>query len=188
MERSHSDVVTLATRLPFSPSPQLLSPRLHFIRVMPSSILRRSSRYSGSTTVCRLSLQNAMQLPLSNSFPSRRALSWRVLLPVSPAGLVDPGSRNLHGPFCNSFLSPDARVLPPHDDAVAAFFVWYSQLGTGTHRIIDYVPATTIFSVPSLTTVNERYFGASARRACRADYQAWLLAQTTSQARRNLVT
>ena len=25
---------------------------------------------------------------------------------------------------------------------------------------------------------NERYFGASAKRACRADYQAWLLAQT----------
>ena len=29
---------------------------------------------------------------------------------------------------------------------------------------------------------NERYFGASARRACRVDYQAWLLTERISSA------
>ena len=65
----------------------------------------------------------------------------------------DPGLRSQLGPFYNSLLKPDARVLPPFDDVAAAFFVWYSQLGTCTDRIIDYMPLTTISSVPSLTTV-----------------------------------
>ena len=109
------------------------------------------------------SVQRDATTPLSSSCPNWRALS----------GSVDPGSRSRHGPFCSSVLRLDARVLPPYDDAAAAFFVWYSQLGTGTDRIINYTPVTTIISVPSLTIGWPSRCG-----TCRADYQAWLLAQT----------
>ena len=83
-------------RLPFSLSPLWLSPPLPFIRGAFSAILRRPSRYSSSTTVCRPSLQSVVQLPLSNSYPSWRALFWRPLLPVSLPGLVDRGANVGH--------------------------------------------------------------------------------------------
>ena len=99
--------------------------------------LRRPSRYTISTTVCRPSLQSAMPPLLSSSFPNWRALSWRLLLPVSLPGL-DPGSQGRHGPFFSSSLRQDARVSPPYENAAATFSAWPSQPGTGTDRIIDY--------------------------------------------------
>ena len=72
-----------------------------------------------------------------------------------------PWMRSQHGPLYNTFLKTDARVLPQFDDVAAAFFVWYSQLGTGTDRLIDYMPVTTISSVPSLTTVRPSQCGTS---------------------------
>ena len=51
-------------RSPFSLSPLWLPPP--FIHVTSFAILRRPSRYSSSTTVCRSSLQSVMQVPLSS--------------------------------------------------------------------------------------------------------------------------
>ena len=62
--------------------------------------------------------------------------------------------------------------MPRYGRAAAASFVGLFQLDTDHHQcaLFDYCIAFAMW--------NERYFGAGARRASRADYQAWLLEQT----------
>ena len=63
-------------------------------------------------------------------------------------------------------------ALQPKSTVAVAPFTFYSRdaLGNPQTALFDYRVAFAMW--------NERYFGASARRACRTDYQAWLLAQT----------
>ena len=160
VERSHSTDLT-HTSGPFSPSAPLMSHRLPFIRVTSSGILRRLPQ-------------------LLSSSPNWRALPWRLLLAVSPPGLVDPGSRTRHGPFFSSSLRQDARVRQCRRSLLClAFSGWHRNRQDHRLHECNYNHQGALFDYRvAFAMWNERYFGASARRAGRADFQAWLLAQT----------
>ena len=60
-----------------------------------------------------------------------------------------------------------------------AFSAWHRHKQDHRLRACDYHHQCALFDYRvAFATWNERYFGVAARRACRADYQAWLLEQT----------
>ena len=80
-------------------------------------------------------------------------------------------------------MRPDVRALPPFEKCrrslLCLVFSTMAQAQTGSLHACDYHQQCALFDYRvAFAMWNERYFGASARRACRADYQAWLLAQT----------
>ena len=183
VERSHPARVTRTSgsggsstyRSPFNLSPLWLS--LPFFHVTPFAILRRPSRYSSSTTVCRSSLQSVMQPPLA-----------RIVL-ASFAPRFAPGPRR---PW---IAEPTWAILQQLLEARRTrfatvrrcrrsllrlvFSAWHRHRQDHRLRACDYHQQCALFDYRvAFAMWNERYFGAFARRACRTDYQAWLLAQT----------
>ena len=161
---------------PFSLSPLWLSPPLPSIHVTPFAILRRPSRNSSSTTVCQSSLQSVMQLPLSNSSPSWRALFWRPLLLVSlprRPWIAEPTWAILQQ-LLEARRTRFATIRRCRRSLLCLVFsAWHRHRLDHRLHACDYHQQCTLFDYRvAFAMWNERYFGAFARRACRADYQA----------------